>query len=173
MATRTLKGKGKVAPLENSPFGEDVAKRVSKAGNELLKVGALTAKGLVDYSRDPKAITHKDVFHCSPEEAQESHWLDRAKALLGCVYVVNVKTGKPARMFHSVMSVAEGGEARRSYRPLGEVIGDPNMLGQLSLECYAAMCSTCARVESLGLDADPAWRRLIAAVKTTVPAGAK
>lgn len=170
---RKMKGRGAVAPLENSPFGEDVAQRVAKAGNAIIADGPLTAKALVEFSRPRSAVTHKDVFHCSTKEAEESYWLDRATKLLGCVYVVNVKTGKPARMFHSIVGVTDSGEVRRSYRPLGEVIGDPNMLGQVSLDCYTAVVATCDRVESLGLEKDPAWRRIISAVRASVPAGAR
>lgn len=171
---RNLKGENEqVAPLETSAFGIDVAKRVAQAGNEILKVGPLTAKALVDYSRDPKSITHKDVFDRTPKEAAESFWMDRAGQLLGCVYTISVSTGRPARMFHSVVSGTASGEVTRSYRPLGEVLGDANALAQLSIDIYRAAASACDRAESLGLDkSDPAWKRLIAAVRGTVPAAA-
>lgn len=170
---RKMKGKASVAPLENSPFGEDVAKRVARAGNEILKTLALTPKAFVDYSRNPKSITHKDVFHCSGEQAKEAYWIDRARKLLGCVYEINVQTNKSARVFNSILASTVTGEVRRSYRPLSEVIGDANMLGQISLDTYRTVCAACDRIESVGLEKDPAWRRIITAVRTSVPAGAR
>jgi hypothetical protein len=47
------------------------------------------------------------------------------------------------------------------------------MLGQVSLDAYRRMVAEADRVESLGLDSDPAWREIISTIKKKIPAAAR
>lgn len=161
----------KVKVRQNSPFDLTTAKLVAKAANEIIQREALTREAFKEYSRNPKACTHK-LFKWDVNEAAEAYWTDQAGKLLGCVYVVNDVTKKEARAYYSVVASTEDGP-RRSYRPLGEVVSDENMLGQISLESYERIRAECDKMEALGCNKDPAWKRIIAAVRASVPLAAK
>ena len=167
-----LKGKGKFAPKENSPFGEETAELVAKAANAIIAHEPLTRKALVEHSRSRKSVTHK-LFEWKLEKAAEAHWLERAGQLLGCVYEINVSNGKPVRSYHSVICMTSDGDALRSYRPAKEVLANEALLGQVSADVYRSILSGCERIEGMGLDKDPAWRRIVTAVRTSVPIAAR
>lgn len=166
-----LKGKAKFAPKENSPFGPEAAELVAQVANEISAREPLTRAAFVEYSKAPRSATHK-LFEWNLKKAAEAHWLERAGELIGCVYEINTTTGKPVRSYHSVVSVTSDGDAMRSYMPVRKVLLSDSMMGQVSNDTYARILAECERIEAMGLDKDPAWRRIVSAVRTNVPLSA-
>lgn len=162
----------KYAARENSPFGDETADRVARVANEIIESGPLTRRAFVEHAKSRKSAAHK-LFEWNLKKAAENHWLERAGELLGCVYEVNPATGKHARAYHNVVAVTTDGATLRSYQPLRTVMSDDAMLAQVSVDTYRSMLTDCDRIEAMGLDKDPAWRRIVSAVRSSLPLAAK
>jgi hypothetical protein len=106
-----------------------------KVGGELERIredaGELTPKAVVDASRPPQAVLHRELdLHVPPKERAELWSRHRARNLISVVTIIPVKKEgeeqKPATAAYVNVTVGPAAAPEsRSYEPIAEVMADP------------------------------------------------
>lgn len=132
-------------------------------GVELSKMAASglsrSPRAIVEWARKSASPLHR-YFDWDDESAAEKHRIEQARELVGAVMEISVSTGKPARAFHSVAP----DDSVREYQPTRTVQADETWLQQVSDRMYLSIQASVREAESLGLEKEARWRKVIRAV---------
>lgn len=166
--------KVKVTARPNCPLSDKQARVLCREVEDMYGSGAtVTPKSLVEAAKAKDSPIHA-LFDWDDESAASKHRIEHARMLLGCIYVFEMRTGRPQRAYYSVnLETTEEGGAKRSFHPRRVILDNDDALQQVSLRLYGTISAAIREAEGLGLtESDGAWKRIANAVRQDPPSAA-